>query len=657
MHRSTHRRRGHAGLVGLMLLMIATPAAGFRIGWSTPTESFVNAWAVDPDHAEQRFQSDGRLRVQLIDTNIPANLLRPGEQAELTFQFQNLTAEPMPVRGAFDVFEQQAYNEDPGSLGVTGLRRTRDVARIPFELEIPAEGFKNLTIDPELPERFGGYVVIADVDGHGRFFGGALARIHEVHLPEGAQFRRYTMDSDDIDQLKRLAAYPNRIGMTYKPTTDEDFDQWWDTYHNMRLLRRIGEAGMTTTVEFGHGVPWHAPYQPLGRPRPLLQYVDDKPIITTYYPADMAWKPAYDEDWQEFVYRLCVEYGYPRGPINGVMLWNEPWEGSSIAGWGADMLRYRDMYRHMAKGVQRAREDAGVDVRIGGNDSMSNTFDKFFSDGSTEYLQWLDFMSVHYQGNTSGSTIRLFRQREHENGPTEIWDTESWAANTEEGVAALIAAKASFGYDRIVGIFGGGTMDRLDVDVQQADDEPERRTLPAAWPINAAIAASQKFVGERAFRKLLFDNGLPWVIVFEGEGGERDDGTAIVVGDLGPAFQDEVPAFPFWMVRGLAEAEDKRRAREQLAALPENAASEEREALKQVLAGFQHLRDARMIINDADRRFAAYGTYGNELEHDGERLIVPLSGEGIYVRVRPGEATFDELLEALAASPGRGDLR
>ena len=38
------------------------------------------------------------------------------------------------------------------------------------------------------------------------------------------------------------------------------------------------------------------------------------------------------------------------------------------------MLRYRDIYRHMIKGVQEARAEAGVDVLTGGLDSSSNAF-------------------------------------------------------------------------------------------------------------------------------------------------------------------------------------------------------------------------------------------------------------------------------------------
>ena len=46
----------------------------------------------------------------------------------------------------------------------------------------------------------------------------------------------------------------------------------------------------------------------------------------------------WDPDFEEFVYRIAKKHGWPKGPITGFMLWNEPWEGLSISGWGADML-------------------------------------------------------------------------------------------------------------------------------------------------------------------------------------------------------------------------------------------------------------------------------------------------------------------------------
>ena len=54
------------------------------------------------------------------------------------------------------------------------------------------------------------------------------------------------------------------------------------------------------------------------------------------------------------------------------------WEGTSISGWQADMIRYKEIYTKMAEAVIEAREK-DIDVLVGGGDSNSNALDKFFS--------------------------------------------------------------------------------------------------------------------------------------------------------------------------------------------------------------------------------------------------------------------------------------
>ena len=46
----------------------------------------------------------------------------------------------------------------------------------------------------------------------------------------------------------------------------------------------------------------------------------------------------------KWVAKIVGMFGYPKGPVNAVELWNEPWDGVSIPVKGADMLRYREIY-------------------------------------------------------------------------------------------------------------------------------------------------------------------------------------------------------------------------------------------------------------------------------------------------------------------------
>ncbi|MEB0161049.1 hypothetical protein, partial [Pseudomonas sp. AH2 (2023)] len=78
--------------------------------------------------------------------------------------------------------------------------------------------------------------------------------------------------------------------------------------------------------------------------------------------SDMASLPETDGQFREWMKAMALRYGYPRGPVNAVELWNEPWEGITISGWGADLPRYRELYKAMALGVIDARQEGNVQV-------------------------------------------------------------------------------------------------------------------------------------------------------------------------------------------------------------------------------------------------------------------------------------------------------
>ena len=208
-------------------------------------------------------------------------------------------------------------------------------------------------------------------------------------------------------------------------------------------LREFHDHQVTVVAEVGGG----SRNQPLGRGRPHL---DEQGGMQERTKEDLVWLPALDDDYQAFCYRLVTEFGWPKGPITAIKLWNEPWEGLSISGWGADMVRYRELFQRMGQAVFRARREAGVDVLVGGCDSSANTLDKLFGDNWDEWLPYLDFCSIHYQGLSPGP-VSAWNQRKHYKGRVMIWDTESWVANTDDRFAGVVAANRAAGYDRSMG--------------------------------------------------------------------------------------------------------------------------------------------------------------------------------------------------------------
>ncbi|MBS3763261.1 MAG: hypothetical protein KGZ25_08170, partial [Planctomycetes bacterium] len=597
-----------------------------------PPEEFAETWGVNPDRMRESFGRNEKVRLILKNCSAPANVLWPGETASFTFHAENLTDKALDLSGKVHIIRYQTYTKPGTNFFKIGIRKLKETGTVPIAIKIEPEGWGDVTVTPKIPERFGGYALIVDFPGQDRLFGASCVRSYKPEHHK-KRFYKLTVDLRDIDALKRLGVAPNRIGMSYMPTTRDNFEKRYE--QKTEYLRRLQEAGRTVTVEFGAGARDH---QPLGRPRPWL----DENDVMKKGKSDMAWLPSMDDDFRRFVKKLLVDYGWPRGPINGVMLWNEPWEGISISGWGADMIRYRNLYTAMAQGVEDAEQEAGVEVFIGGCDSSSNTMDKLFGDGSKKFLKWLDFMSIHYQGTNPCTTIRMFNERTDENGnpaPVQVWDTESWVANSDDRIAGVLAAMYSFGQKRVVGI-NSNKMVTTSFNTRLRGFKGKRRILQT-WSAGAAIGAFQHFVGERDFRELLFRKAPPFVMIFEGE--NQEDGTVVVLGDLGSVFGFK--NVPFFTCRSQQEVRIKEELRKKLASLPANAP--EREEITARLKKYMPWTGAKMTLRCPDNAFSLYDFYGNRVETKNGEIVVPLDARGFYLRGNGEEGSFSKLLAAL----------
>ena len=570
-----------------------------------------------------------------VGSSVGANVLWPGEQGRFTFRLTNKTASALELSGKVELI-RYATSVRVGDVWVPHVRRIEDCGSVPLSCSLPASGNAEVTIEPKVPVLFGGYALVADLGPQGRIFCAALVRVPQPD-PGRVQFPTYALDlpwphemSEAVTTLfARLGIKGCRMGAAYYPTTWPDFDGHhrqfiehleWAQKHNITVMLTIGASGAA---------------MPLNRPRPWLS--PDNVMLDTK--SDYAWLPEYDPDFRAWTKRFVGRFGWPKGPVNAVELWNEPWEGISISGWGADMIRYRDMFRHMAQGVEEARKDDGVQVLIGGACSSTNTRDKFFADGSDEFLKWLDFVSIHYQPLAADPALdKAWINRKHPNGPVRVWDTESWVANSEDRVAAVIASMRAQGQDRTAGIYHGNVY-RPDV----LSDNP-RLGICQAWAPAAAVAASQKFIGQRAFREILFKNGLPWVFVFGGD----DDGTLVVVGDLGGVYDRN--RVKFRRVTGLKNLAAIAEAREALAGLPPNAPQSRRKELADKIAAAMVVDGATMTLGDLGGKVRMFDFYGNPLPSAAGKVTVPLNGLGYFLRTDGSAGSFAKLLQSVATA-------
>ena len=573
--------------------------------------------------------------VQLIYTSAPANVFWPDDDVSFTFQVSSNIDKPIEMEGKVDVIQYGAKGI-PGDIWLPEMYPIRYVQSIPVSIKIAPNGYTNIDVSPDIPAQFGGYALALDLGEHGRRLATSLVRSMKPS-PVAMQYPKQSLDDLGVEFLSRVGVQAIRYGISYIPTTLRDYQ------NEMRKLdaelKKYKENNITVLLMFGEG----ASLTPLGTPRSFL----DENGVYLRTKQDYAWLPSLDDDFKKFVREICIKHGWPKGPVTAVSLWNEPWEGISISGWQADMLRYREIYQAMADGVLEARAK-GADVLVGGCDSNSNAWDKLFSDGTMDMLPIFDFVSIHYQGMDSPVLYPEWNNRKDHKGRVLIWDTESWVGNTDDRIGLVVATNRSTGYDRSMGIYGGymytrGHFNENDRQTIRTANGVERiPSLHHSWSPAAAMGAVQSMIGERDFRELLFPNGLPWVMVFGGYNNNRDDGTVVVAGDLGEAFGAE--NILFRNVRSLDEINKKLKLRQQLTSLPEGAP--DRQLLEREINSYEPMENGKMIIH-ADPSFRLYDFYGNAIESVKKTYEIPLNYRGYYLRTDGSRGSFDKLIKAL----------
>jgi hypothetical protein len=582
-----------------------------------------------------------------IGSSVRANILWPGDTLILTAQVENVTSELLTATGHIEII-RFATQGVPGDIWKPKMVRLALEEKIPVSVEIPKQGWTNIVIAPKIPEIKGAYALVMDLGDAGRTFVGSVGRVFKP-VAEQAQYPQLCTDITHPGALARLGVAPNRIGFSYKPTTDPDFEAWYEKA--TQTLREYRTEKLPVTIEIGAGDSFHA-NQPLGRARPHLDA--DGNFLNTK--SDMAWLPSYDADFKVFVKRVIRDFGWPRGTINGIMLWNEPWQGISISGWGADIPRYREIFTVLCEATREVCQEENLDVLIGGCDSSTNTMDYLFPSSNDEWLDYLDFCSIHYQGMFPPSTYKPWRDRQHKNGRMRTWDTESWVANTDDRVATVMAVNLAIGYDRAVGVFQGNVINGENywnvTTYRTAEGKTVRDNIIGVWPVAPALSAAMEFIGPRKFDRLAYGMGLPWAMVFHGrldaKGVEdAEDGTIIVAGDIGEEFGAENVALR--TARGLREKENKRELIEKLSTMRGDDPA--RPSLMEQFTTGECLQDASMTLtvkkNGGSDAFALYDFYGNRVPSEKGKIVVPLDGRGFFLRGNGKKGSFAALARAI----------
>jgi hypothetical protein len=338
--------------------------------------------------------------ITLIDSAPAGNVLAPGEQPTFTFLVRNNLADPIHESGLLHVMSYGTRGI-PGDIWLPDLFKIADLADIPFQADVPAHGSQVVKVTAQLPDTFGGYAFVADLGPEGRRFATSCVRTF-APSPEKIQYPKMSLDdSVGVPVLKALGVQAIRFSIPYVPTDSPQYAPAMATLD--ARLDELEKNNITVMLMFLAGAD--SP-QPLGRGRPHL----DANGVMLDTKQDLAWLPKNDPDFQKYVSTICQKHGWPNGPVTAVELWNEPWDGISISGWGADEPRFRELFTAMAHGVEEARAN-GRQLLMAGCDSSTNTWDKLFADGSDTFLKWLGPRKLGRQLRRSRRDHRRRRSR------------------------------------------------------------------------------------------------------------------------------------------------------------------------------------------------------------------------------------------------------
>jgi len=134
-----------------------------------------------------------------IRSSAPANVFWPGEKAKLTFQLINNTNEAISVDAKVELI-QYAAKGIPNDIWLPEMIKVADIQTIPVKVNISANGFADLNLEPEVPETFGGYVLIFDLGKYGRRLATSLVRTFKAN-PSAIQYPKQALDDIGADFL------------------------------------------------------------------------------------------------------------------------------------------------------------------------------------------------------------------------------------------------------------------------------------------------------------------------------------------------------------------------------------------------------------------------------------------------------------------------
>jgi len=150
--------------------------------------------------------------VYCIRTSSTANLFWPGEKAMFTFQLVNNTNEVISVDAKVELIQYGAKGI-PNDIWLPEMVKIADIQSISKNIDISANGFTNIDLEPNLPETFGGYAIVFDLGKYGRRVATSVVRTFKPN-PLAIQYPKQALDDIGADFLSRIGVQAIRLGIS-----------------------------------------------------------------------------------------------------------------------------------------------------------------------------------------------------------------------------------------------------------------------------------------------------------------------------------------------------------------------------------------------------------------------------------------------------------
>ena len=156
----------------------------------------------------------------------PGNILWPGDKPTFDLKVSNRTNLEIEQTAKVDIISYGTKGT-PGDVWTPVVEKIANDGSVPIVISLPPFGSQSITIAPDIPERFGAYALVADFGSNGgRQF---LVSCVRTFKPSSDYVQYPALSLDDLGPvvLSRLGVHAIRWGISYKPTTDPDFEKWY----------------------------------------------------------------------------------------------------------------------------------------------------------------------------------------------------------------------------------------------------------------------------------------------------------------------------------------------------------------------------------------------------------------------------------------------